>query len=70
MAFYEYKCINENCSKKDIVETVSIPMNEYSEEKLLVCEECKQKTVRNYTTFAHQIIVILSLRFFRESDTL
>ena len=54
MAFYEYKCINENCNKRDIIETISIPMNEYSEEKLPVCEECKQKTVRNYTAFAHQ----------------
>lgn len=53
MAFYEYKCTNEKCKNYGELKTVSIPMSEYSEEKLPICEECKQKTARNYTANAH-----------------
>ncbi len=54
MAFYEYKCTNEKCIEKDNIKVISIPMSEYSEDKLPICENCKQKTVRNYTANAHQ----------------
>jgi predicted nucleic acid-binding Zn ribbon protein len=43
---YPYKCTNENCKEKDIVKTVSMSMNEYSEDKLPKCESCGNKTNR------------------------
>ena len=54
MAFYEYKCVNEECESFDAIKIASIPMSEYSEEKLPGCDECGSKTVRNYTANAHQ----------------
>lgn len=54
MAYYEYKCVNEKCELKELIKTVSIPMSEYSEDKLPKCESCGEKTTRNYTTFGHQ----------------
>lgn len=54
MAKYEFKCINENCTEKEKIIEVSIPMSEYSEEKFPICEKCNEKTVRIYSTFAHQ----------------
>ena len=55
MAFYEYKCINKDCKDFDAIKIASIPMSEYSEDKLPECDECHSKTVRNYTANAHQL---------------
>ena len=54
MATYEYKCINQNCTEKEILNEVNIPISEYSEDKLPLCENCKEKTSRNYTPNGHQ----------------
>lgn len=54
MAIYEYKCTNSECSEKDILKEVKIPIAEYSEDKLPLCEKCKEKTSRNYTPNGHQ----------------
>ncbi len=54
MAMYEYKCTNENCAEKDVLKDTSIPISEYSEDKLPVCEKCGEKTSRNYTPNGHQ----------------
>jgi len=40
MAFYDYKCTNEKCSKKDQEVTVSKPMAESGTEEL--CDECNK----------------------------
>lgn len=54
MAIYEYKCTNSECSEKDILKEVKIPIADYSEDKLPLCEKCKGKTSRNYTPNGHQ----------------
>jgi len=44
MAFYDYKCTNEKCPKKDQEVTVSKPMGEASTEELCVaCNKTLQK---------------------------
>ena len=50
MATYEYKCVNENCPEYNKPKTVNIPMAEYSEDKLPVCEKCSDRTARSYTS--------------------
>ena len=54
MAIYEYKCTNEKCSEKEVLKDVNISISEYSEDKLPLCEACKEKTSRNYTPNGHQ----------------
>lgn len=54
MATYEYKCSNEECTEKDVLKEVKIPISEYSEEKLPLCEKCNSRTTRNYTPNGHQ----------------
>ena len=54
MAMYEYKCTKENCIEKDVLKDTSIPISEYSEDKLPVCEKCGEKTSRNYTPNGRQ----------------
>ena len=54
MATYEYKCTNTECSEKDALKEVNIPISEYSEDKLPLCEKCGEKTSRNYTPNGHQ----------------
>lgn len=54
MATYEYKCINENCEEKEVLKDVNIPIKEYTEDKLPLCEKCGEKTYRNYTANGHQ----------------
>lgn len=47
---YEYTCKNQSCSNKEKVLQVEIKISEYSEEKLPICEVCKEKTKRVYTS--------------------
>lgn len=54
MATYEYKCTNIECIEKEVLKEVNIPISEYSEDKLPLCEKCKEKTSRNYTPNGHQ----------------
>jgi hypothetical protein len=54
MATYEYKCTNKKCIEKEVLKEVNIPISEYSEDKLPLCEKCKEKTSRNYTPNGHQ----------------
>jgi predicted nucleic acid-binding Zn ribbon protein len=54
MATYEYKCTNIECSEKEVLKEVNIPIKEYSDDKLPLCEKCKEKTSRNYTPNGHQ----------------
>ena len=50
MARYECKCENEKCEKYEEVIIANIPMTEYSEDKLPVCEACGQPTKRIYSS--------------------
>lgn len=54
MAIYEYKCVNDKCEEYDKVKESSIPIKEYSEDKLPICSSCENKTARNYTPNGHQ----------------
>ena len=54
MAWYEYKCVNENCEDFEVSKTVSIPMKEYSEDKLPLCEKCGEKVRRVFGIAGHQ----------------
>ncbi len=54
MATYQYKCTNKNCTQNEVLKDVNIPIKEYSEDKLPLCEECAEKTSRNYTANGHQ----------------
>lgn len=54
MATYEYKCVNETCTEKEVLKEVNIPISDYSEDKLPLCTSCGEKTVRNYTPNGHQ----------------
>ena len=49
MATYEYKCRNENCKEYDIAKTIDIPIKEYNEDKLPICERCGEKTKRVFS---------------------
>lgn len=48
MAQYEYSCKNEECENYMEVKSINIPMSEYSEEKLPVCQSCNGKVTRVY----------------------
>lgn len=54
MATYEYKCSNSECSEYEVLKDVSIPMSEYSEDKLPKCEACGESTQRTYSAIGHQ----------------
>lgn len=54
MALYEYKCTNEECEDFNKVKDVKIPMSEYSEDKLPLCDKCNSKTSREYSAVGHQ----------------
>lgn len=54
MAIYEYKCVNKDCEEYSIPKEANIPIKEYSEDKLPICENCKEKTSRSYTPNGHQ----------------
>ena len=54
VATYEYKCTNNECEEKNILKEVSISISDYSEDKLPLCEKCREKTSRNYTPNGHQ----------------
>lgn len=54
MATYAYKCTNEKCKENGKEKEVNIPIKEYSEAKLPLCESCKEKTSRYYTPNGHQ----------------
>jgi len=54
MATYQYKCVNEECEECEKEKTFQIPMIEYSEDKLPVCEKCKNKTKRIFSIAGHQ----------------
>lgn len=54
LATYEYQCTNEECEDFSIKKEVKIPMSEYSEEKLPLCEKCSGKTSRTYSAVGHQ----------------
>ena len=54
MATYEYKCTNQECSENEVLKDVNIPINDYSEDKLPLCEKCNKTTSRNYTPNGHQ----------------
>ena len=47
---YEYQCKNEKCSDFKKTKTCAMSISEYSEDKLPVCEVCKEKTKRVYTS--------------------
>lgn len=48
MAFYDYKCENEECEEFDVKKTCQMAMSEYSEEKLPKCECCGEPTKRMF----------------------
>lgn len=54
MATYEYKCTNINCEEYEVPKDVNIPIKEYAEDKLPLCDKCNDKTSRNYTPNGHQ----------------
>lgn len=54
LATYEYKCTNEECEDFNVLKDVKIPMSEYSEDKLPICEKCNSKTSREYTAVGCQ----------------
>lgn len=54
MATYTYKCTNKNCKENEKEKEVNIPIKEYSEDKLPLCECCDEKTTRHYTPNGHQ----------------
>lgn len=54
MALYDYKCNNVNCEKYETIKTVSIPMTEYNDKKLPLCDKCNCKTIRSYNAVSHQ----------------
>lgn len=47
---YTYKCVNLSCDMRNVLKEVSIPMAEYSEDKLPVCKECGSKTQRVFNS--------------------
>ena len=53
MAYYEYRCKNENCEKYEVVETIEIPMSEYSADKLPKCEMCGEQTYKVFSLGGH-----------------
>ena len=52
MAQYEYKCKNKECSENNVKKIIDISINEYSEDKLPLCEKCSSRTVRIFS-FGH-----------------
>ena len=54
LATYEYKCTNEECEDFNVLKDVKIPMSEYSEDKLPLCEKCNLKTSREYSAVGCQ----------------
>lgn len=54
LATYEYKCTNSECEDFNVLKEVKIPISEYSEDKLPLCEKCNSKTSREYTAVGHQ----------------
>lgn len=54
MATYEYKCTNEECEDLNVLKETRIPISEYSEDKLPLCEKCNSKTFREYSAIGHQ----------------
>lgn len=54
MATYNYKCGNEKCEDHEKVKSVSMPMMEYSEDKLPKCEKCGEKPIRIFGIAGHQ----------------
>lgn len=53
MATYEYKCLNPKCEDFNKIKECSIPMSDYSEDKLPKCEKCSISTDRHYSGFSH-----------------
>lgn len=51
---YEYNCKNEKCKEHNEVKVVSMPISEYSEDKLPKCEVCGEPTKRKYSSIGHQ----------------
>lgn len=54
MAIYEYKCKNKKCKEFNKEKTIDIPMKEYSQDKIPVCDECKEKCFRVFSLAGHQ----------------
>ena len=52
MAFYDYKCTNEECKTYEEKVSISKPMSESAREEF--CKECSQELARIYGNFGHQ----------------
>lgn len=48
---YEYRCNNQACKNYGVIKNINMSISEYSEDKLPICEECTEKTIRHYSSF-------------------